>query len=348
MAADVIDWELAVSTGVRLAPKGPDLDLDDARTVVRELRQLADEAVIPVRECTGLSTPSDAATATVVDRRGWIEANVAAFRFVLDPVLNRVREAGGPNAVTEIGSRVTAVQMGAVLAWLSGKVLGQYEAMVAPGAKPRLMLVAPNIVKVAELLEVDQRDFRMWVCLHEETHRAQFTAVPWLSDHFASEVRLLVAGVDVPASELLKRTRDVLAALVEVMRGKDGATALLKAMQSPAQREVFDRLTAMMTLLEGHADVVMDAVGPTVVPSVEVIRARFEVRRSNPGAMDSVARRLLGMDAKIRQYSEGAAFVRAITSEVGMAGFNRVWESPQTLPTLGEIARPADWMKRVL
>ena len=346
MAADVIDWDLAISTGVRLAPKGPHLNLDDARGVVKQLRLLADQAATPVRECTGMITPLDAPPAAVVDRRGWIESNVEAFRFVLSPVLDRVR-SGGPSAVTEVGSRVTAVQMGAVLGWLSGKVLGQYEAVVAPGSSPRLMLVAPNIVKVAETLEVDARDFQMWVALHEETHRVQFTAVPWLRDHFSSEIRSMVSAVDVPASEILKRARHVMAALVQVMRGKDGATALLKAVQTPAQQAVFDRLTALMTLLEGHADVVMDEVGPSIVPSVALIRQRFDVRRTQPGALDSIARRLIGMDAKLRQYSEGAEFVREVMTTKGMAGFNEVWESPASLPSLAEIAKPSDWIARV-
>lgn len=346
MASDVVDWNLAISTGARVAPNGPDMELADAKAVVRQLRSLADEAVAPVRECTGLVTPDDAPAAAVVDRRGWIESNVDAFQYVLSPVLDRMR-ASGPSAVTEVGSRVTGVQMGMVLGWLSGKVLGQYEALVPAGATPRLMLVAPNIVKVAQTLEVDDRDFQLWVCLHEETHRVQFTAVPWLSDFFAGEVRSLVAAVDVPVSELMKRSTELMGAAIEIMRGKDGVTALLKAVQTPEQREAFDRISALMTLLEGHADVVMDEVGPEIVPSVELIRSRFNERRKSPGAFDSVARKALGMDAKMRQYSEGAAFVRAVTDEIGMNGFNKVWESPATLPTLAEIAYPNDWVARM-
>ncbi|MGV1035413.1 MAG: zinc-dependent metalloprotease [Candidatus Nanopelagicales bacterium] len=347
MALDVVDWDLALSTGGRLAPKGPDLELADAREAVLQMRSLADQAVLPVRECTGLVTPSDAPRAAVIDRQAWIESNIDAFRYVLAPILSRLRETAGSGAVNQVGARLTAVQLGGVLAWLSGKVLGQYEALTPPGSTPRLMLLAPNIVRVAETLKVDQRDFQMWVCLHEETHRVQFTAVPWLSNHFAGEVQALVAGSDVPTSELLKRTRDILGALVAVLRGQDGATALLRAVQTPAQREIFDRLSALMTLLEGHADVVMDDVGPEIVPSVEVIRSRFNTRRKDPGTMDSIARRVLGMDAKMRQYAEGAVFVRGVIAEVGMPGFNRIWESPAALPSLAEIAAPTEWVARV-
>lgn len=347
MAIDVIDWDLALATGTRLAPKGPNLDLDEAKAIVQQLRAAADEAVMPVRECTGLVSPMAAPPAVVVDRRAWIESNIEAFSFVLMPVLERLRATSTSATVTEVGSRVTAVQMGGVLAWLSGKVLGQYEALVPPGKNPRLMLLAPNIVKVADQLDVDRRDFQLWVALHEETHRVQFTAVPWLSGHFASEVRKLVSAVDVPASELIKKTGELLGAAIEVIRGRDGAAAFLKVMQTPEQREVFNRLTALMTLLEGHADVVMDEVGPSVVPTVELIRERFEVRRKEPGTLDNIARKVLAMDAKLRQYSEGASFVRGVIDEVGMTGFNQVWDSAETLPTLDEIAQPSLWVSRV-
>lgn len=348
MAADVVDWELALATGARLAPGGPQIGRPQAREAVEQIRELARQAVAPVRERTGLVAPLDSAPAAVIDRRAWIESNVDAMRFVLAPILDRMRQSSsGSGAVAEVGSRATAVQMGAVLAWLSNKVLGQYEALAPLGTRPRLMLVAPNIVRVATVIEADQRDFSLWVCLHEETHRAQFTAVPWLADHLAAEVQSLVMAADVPASEYMKRWRAIFAALVQVLRGRDGATAVLRAAQTPDQLAVFDRISALMTLLEGHADVVMDEVGPEVVPSVASIRASFDQRRQNPGTLDSVARRLLGVDAKMRQYADGAAFVRAVIDQVGMKGLNEVWTSPDALPSLAEIVAPGAWVGRV-
>ncbi len=344
---DVIDWNLALATGARLAPRGPDMELDQARATVRQLRRLAQEAIDPVRECTDLVAPTDAPPAAVIDRKAWIESNIDAFRFVLHPVLDRVRSSDPSPAVTQVGSRVTALQMGAVLAWLSGKVLGQYEALVPIGQSPRLMLVAPNIVNVARTIGADERDFALWVCLHEETHRVQFTAVPWLGDYFSAEARTLVAAIDVPASELLGKSVQLLGALMQVLRGKEGAQALLLSVLSPTQRAVFDRISALMTLLEGHADVVMDEVGPEIVPTVASIRASFNERRAQPGTMDSIIRKVLGMDAKMRQYSEGAAFVRAVVDDVGMGDFNRVWAQPANLPSLAEIAEPSLWVKRV-
>ena len=131
------------------------------------------------------------------------------------------------------------------------------------------------------------------------------------------------------------------------MRGT-GGPSLLDAVQTPAQREIFDRLTAVMSLLEGHADFVMDEVGPDVVPTVEVIRSRFDARRHSPGAVDGLVRRLLGLDAKMAQYADGAAFVRAVVDRVGADGFSTVWRSPEDLPSRAEIADPGAWCTRVL
>jgi coenzyme F420 biosynthesis associated uncharacterized protein len=226
------------------------------------------------------------------------------------------------------------VQAGVVIAFLSGRVLGQYDPFSDGG---RLLLVAPNIVGAQRALEVSGEDFSMWVCLHEGTHRLQFTAVPWLAGHFAGLVSTLLASMDESSAP---RLRD----LPRRLREAGGVVDLL---QSPAQREVLDRLLALSTLLEGHADHVMDAVGPDVVPSVRVIRDRFTARRKGGGLLDRVLRTLLGVEAKVRQYAEGAAFTGHVVDAVGMERFNTVWTGPETLPTRAEIADPAAWLRRV-
>ena len=251
-----------------------------------------------------------------------------------------------------ITGRIAGAQTGAVLAFVSSGILGQYDPFGGGGPAGsdggRLLLVYPNVIAVERQLRLDPRDFRMWVCLHEVTHRVQFTAVPWLSDYFTAETKTLVAAIDVPASELLGKSGQLLGAVMQVLRGKEGAQALLLSVLSPTQREVFDRISALMTLLEGHADVVMDEVGPEVVPTVASIRARFNERRKQPGTMDSVVRKVLGMDAKMRQYSDGAAFVRHVVDRVGMARFNVVWSGPESLPKPDEIENPQQWIDRVL
>lgn len=338
-----IDWDLAVATASRLASRGPDLDPADARAVVRSLRGFADEAVAPVREVTGL-VAADAHEAVVVDRRAWIASNVDGMRVVLDRwgALAEHTETA-PAVVRGLGSRGTALQLGAVLAWLSSRVLGQYEALTdRPG---RLLLVAPTIVQVERTLEVPPHDFRLWVCLHEETHRAQFGAVPWLTDFLAERVTALLEASDLGARETLQRLIAFAYALVRSLRG-EADVSVVEAIQTPAQRAIFDEVTALMSLLEGHADVVMDEAGADLIPSLPLIRERFSARRQQPGALEGLARRAIGMDAKLRQYSDGAAFVRHVVDREGWVGLNRVWGSPQALPSRVELHDPDAWLAR--
>lgn len=342
MVAEVIDWELAAGIAARLAPAGPAVGIDDATRAVRDLRRLADEARGPVADITGLVTSGDGET-QVVDRVAWARANVDAVRVVLAPLAESLPVGAG------FGSRATALELGAALAWLSTKVLGQFEALVAAGRRQRLLLVAPNIVAAERALEVDPRDFRLWVCLHEETHRAQFEGVGWLEDYISGELRVLVSTGDEGVMATMSRLVSGISRLSRALSSSRsmGITDLVEAFQTPVQRESFDRLTALMTLLEGHADVVMDLVGPEVVPSVALIRERFDVRRSSSGSADGLARRLIGMDAKLRQYADGARFVRTVVDAVGMPGFNRVWTDAGSLPSREEILDPHRWIRRV-
>lgn len=340
-----VDWHLAERVGVRLHPSGPATEASEAQEIVAELRGHAARAREPVRQITGLVADPGHAPAVVVDRGEWIRSNIAGFRVALDPLLSADRPSNP--TVDAIGSRLTAVQLGGALAWLSGKVLGQYEAFVGPGQSGRLLLVAPNIVHVERELDLEPQDFRLWVCLHEETHRAQFGGVPWLSGHFLAEVHALMEASDLPAAEMVRRLGAAAGAIFGAARG-DSRASLMEAMQTPAQRAIFDRLTGLMSLLEGHADYVMDEVGPTYVPTVETIRARFDVRRSQAGTIDGFARRLLGLETKLRQYTQGSQFVRTVIESAGSDGFAQVWAAPENLPNGSEIEDPGTWLRRVL
>jgi coenzyme F420 biosynthesis associated uncharacterized protein len=369
----MIDWDLAISTGVRFARQGPQVSLADARAVVAELRGLTAVVQQPVREVTGLTSQASAGPVAVVDRPGWIRANVGGFRVVLEPLAEKLSERSSAvpaagSVLGSVGSRVTGVQAGLILAYLSARVLGQYELFLPPGegapatngssangsgqasgtvaSVGRLTLVAPNIVMVERELGVDPHDFRRWVCLHEETHRVQFTSVPWLRGYVQGMMTDFLLASDLDPGAIVDRLRAAAGAVAGAVRGGDGES-LVEAMQTPAQRALLDKLTAVMTLVEGHGDYVMDAVGPQVVPSVAEIREKFTHRRGSAGRVEQILRRILGIDLKMRQYAEGSRFVRTIVEEAGMAGFNKVWTSPETLPTRAELARPADWLARV-
>jgi coenzyme F420 biosynthesis associated uncharacterized protein len=379
--SEMVDWNLAVATAQRLTRPGPEVSRDEARAIVAELRAHAEEAEGHVRAFTrmygeGAAKPHGTPV-LIVDRPGWVRANVAGFREVLKPMLGKMqaRRPGGPGGVVlgTVGGKVTGVEVGMLLSFLSSRVLGQYETFapatrelpagpVQPGPGEsragRLLLVAPNIVHVERELDVEPHDFRLWVCLHEETHRTQFSAVPWLRDHIEGEIQSFLGETDLDASTVVERVRQAVQTFTGPGRdreeGSDDADAgddgrsLVELVQTPTQREILTRLTAVMSLLEGHADFVMDGVGPAVVPSVAEIREKFSQRRaSGAGRLDQALRRLLGLDAKLRQYRDGERFVRGVVKEVGMDGFNRVWTSPNTLPTKAEIGKPAEWVARV-
>ena len=173
----------------------------------------------------------------------------------------------------------------------------------------------------------------------------QFTAVPWLREHMIERARSLASEMTPDPEQLPDTIARISRQLPEVL--KKGGAGVAELLATPEQREKLAQMTAVMSLLEGHADVVMDEVGPQIIPSVAQIRARFNERRKGVGAFDRLLRRLLGLEAKMRQYRDGAVFVRAVIDEVGMDGFNRVWTSPETLPLPREIEEPAAWVARV-
>jgi len=336
----MVDWDLAVSLGSRLAGDGPVVTATEAEDAVATLRNDADRSTALVRDFTGLVAAERTAPVLVVDRPGWIQANADGFSAVLAPVIEKLTDKkGAPSGVSQaVGSRVTGAEVGLLLGFMASKVLGQFDPFHEPSG--RLLLVAPNVVHVERELRADPADFRLWVCLHEETHRVQFTAVPWMREHLFGEMNALADTV-----EPTRLFDDGIKRISEAVRGEG---SLIEALGTPEQREILDRVTAVMSLLEGHADVVMDGVGPTVIPSVAAIRRKFNQRRKGIGTLDRLLRRVLGLDAKMAQYRDGAKFVRGVVDKTGMAEFNAIWERPENLPTKAEIADPAAWVTRVL
>ena len=349
-----LDWNVAVGTAVRLMKPGPEVPRAEAARAVRSLRRFSVDAETHVRETTGLGLDLPIAEGDVVDRPAWVRGAAFGLAELTGAALSAADTLPprGGELLGEISARSAGVQAGVVLAYLGGKVLGQFDPYGeshVEGQRGRLLLVAPNIVAAQQSLGVPADDFLMWVCLHESTHRLQFNAVPWLREHFAASLGQLLSQMEGGSAELLTRLPNVVREARTARRSESspGMLGVLELLQSPEQRAALDRIIAISTLLEGHADHVMDAVGPQVVPSVGTIRQRFTDRRNGGGLLDRILRSLLGVDAKIRQYAQGAAFTDHIVGRIGMTGFNAVWAHPDNLPTRAEITAPDSWIRRV-
>jgi coenzyme F420 biosynthesis associated uncharacterized protein len=351
----LVDWSAAAEVAGRLARPGPQAQRADLDALVSGLRAAAGTAVGHVLTVTRME-PAGAAgpgapglgAVHVVDRATWTRANVQSMSALTAPVV----DALGPDAPTvSAAARLGgAAEVGTVLALLSTKVLGQFDPYGAD--RGRLLLVAPNVLAAERSLDLRPRDFRLWVCLHEQTHALQFAAAPWLAGHLRGRISELLldvtrTSIGMARAPLPEKLAFLARAVLRVLRG-DGHSPL-EGVLGPEQRRGLEEITAVMALLEGHADVMMDAVGPRVVPTVKTIRARFEKRRQGEGAppLDLFLRRLLGMDAKLAQYRDGARFVRAVEEQVGRDGLNAVWAAPENLPSAREIADARAWVRRV-
>jgi coenzyme F420 biosynthesis associated uncharacterized protein len=373
-----VDWSAAAELAARVAPPGPRATRAELAELVGGLRDAASDAVEHVLTTTRMTPaggvvrvtggPRDGAAVLgpvhVVDRARWARANTQVMAAMTAPV---ARALGEEEVPTSQAARLSgALEVGGLLAVLSPRVLGQFDpyarlvdddgdASAAPGPG-RLLLVAPNVLQAERAMGVDPRDFRLWVCLHEQTHALQFAAAPWLASHLRDRVGGLLedltrTAVGLAKAPFLEKLATAGRTVADVVTGvfHPGSAAPFERLLTPGQKDELAEITAVMALLEGHADVMMDAVGPRVVRSVRQIRQRFEKRRDGEGAprVDVVLRRLLGMDAKLAQYRDGAAFVRAVEREVGRDGLNAVWTSPDTLPTAREIADARAWVRRV-
>jgi coenzyme F420 biosynthesis associated uncharacterized protein len=342
-----VDWQFAATVGSRLARPGPPSSEYTRRQAIDELTGAAAKAEPPVRDVTGLIAEGREGlvpAVRIVDRPEWVRAAAESMR---------VMTHGADKPRGFLTGRITGAQTGAVLAFVASGILGQYDPFAA-AEQGCLLLVYPNVIAVERQLRVEPSDFRLWVCLHEVTHRVQFTANGWLSGYMSQALGLLTQETGEDVGQVLSRLAEFVRSRGDsAMDGADGSASgilgLVRAVQSEPQRKALDQLLVLGTLLEGHADHVMDAVGPMVVPSVATIRRRFDERRHRKQPpLQRLLRALLGLDAKLSQYTRGKAFVDHVVGRVGMQRFNAIWSGPETLPLPEEIEHPQRWIDRVL
>ncbi len=302
----------------------------------------------------GTQLPGVVERSGVVDRAGWVRANTASFASLIGKLerdlLDQVVPPGGGLTVSAMALAnrwLTTRQLGMMLGFMGQRVLGQYDlALLSAEATPgRLLFVEENIRQTARTLGVPLASFRTWIALHETTHAFEFEAHPWLRPYLASrlERQLALFGRDVRGMG-----REALRGLGRALRGEGGGEHWLERLMGDEQRRLFRETQAVMSLLEGFSDYVMDEVGQDLVPDVAAIRAKFDERRSKRTPFERAMLRLTGMDLKLDQYKKGETFVRAIAAARGPEALTRLWDGPESLPREGEIERPERWISRVL
>lgn len=353
--AGPVDWELAERVAVRVAGREPlaaSYHYDRLGTDFDELTVQAEELV---ERATGLRSASGPARARVVDRGDWVRANIASFRRLLRPVTDRMAErldnASGPRALMSgVSRRAAATEVGALLGWMATRVLGQYDLLIVEDEDPQdqdlVYYVGPNVLALEKRYGFPPHEFRLWLALHEVTHRAQFTGIPWLRPHFLSLVDQTLDAVDPDP----KRFLDALARIVEDLRAghnplDEGGIATLLA--SPDQRDLFGRIGGMMSLLEGHGDVTMDRAGEGHIPSAARFSRALRERRRQGGSAAKMLQKVMGIDAKMKQYAQGESFIAYVERHGGPHALDAAWRGPEWLPTLAEIRSPQEWLDRV-
>ena len=335
----------AVRLAGRLAGTYPLAESYHRRALEERAPALVHRAGELVEEETGLSGDG-APTVAVIDRLDWVKRNLAFFSALLGPV---EEEVGGHLAAAGIreslSRRLIAMEMGAVLAFLSRRVLGQYE-LVVPSAEggDEICLPAPNILEFERKYQLRPAEFRFWVALHEATHRLQFVGVPWLRPYFLDLVTTLVSMSETDESRLAVLVSEIRKAGME-RRFPVGEAGLPGLLATPAERRHLDKVQALMSLLEGHGHVVMDRIGARRLVTWRRMSALVARRRDNPRV--AALLRLTGLELKMRQYEEGRAFVLYVERRAGWSAVDLAWESPDALPTRAEIKAPESWLARV-
>ncbi|SER76566.1 putative hydrolase/uncharacterized protein, coenzyme F420 biosynthesis associated [Propionibacterium cyclohexanicum] len=340
-----VDWQAAVATACRVMPAGPAASQGERLDCVADLRQAAAHAPELVAEAARLPNRGEQVRELVVDRRGIVAANVSTAQELLRRLGLDARPPVSAPARTAGALRGQAI--GVVLGAVAPRLLGQFDAF---GPSQRLLLVAPNIMAVERQIGAVPKDFRAWVALHEQTHRVQFASAPWLLDWFVQQLARAID--DEPQTDLWTGLEARLTNWRRARaRGMTWSAQLNNAASSPATVEVLDSIGAAMSLLEGHADVMMDRAALPVVPTLASIRSGFDRRRARKGPSSWLGR-LIGMDSKLAQYRDGAKFCRAVIAsgpgeDQGIELLNRVFEAPTMLPSFDELINPADWIARV-
>jgi coenzyme F420 biosynthesis associated uncharacterized protein len=347
-APDPVDWGTARRIAHLVAGRDPLSDSYLAASLQSDFGALTPHAEELVASYTGLRTPGGV-SALVLDRRQWVDSNITSMRTLLDPLMQKFADRLARNPLAGISRHVAAGEMGGLLGYMSQRVLGQYDLLV-PEKEPgrvgdAVYYVGGNILALEKRFAFRPRDFRLWIAIHEVTHRAQFTGVPWMRPYFLSLVHQAFEMVDPDPKTMMRAVSN---AVDEVRAGRNPLDegGLVGLFASEEQRGVLGQVQALMSLLEGHGNVVMDDLGRAHVAGQERMSRVLQQRRKS-GGITSLIHKMLGIEQKLRQYEVGEKFVRGVIAEAGDRAIDRVWDAPENLPTIAELDEPTSWLARV-
>jgi coenzyme F420 biosynthesis associated uncharacterized protein len=347
----LIDWNQARRFALRVS-QWEQAGIPDRAARRAQYTRLVERSEPLIAEYLGVQLPQPIERVYVVDRREWLEANFSSFEVVFAPIEELyerlgARQGGVGAALGQINGQLIGVQMGVLLGFLARRVLGQYDlSLLAPDPEVRgsLYFVEPNIARVQGQLGLSDEDFRLWIALHEVTHVFEFEAYPWVRGYFNDLLRQFLNQLSDQLSALGVGLPQLLGRLV---RGQTTGQHWIERMLTPEQQRIFDRLQALMSLVEGYSNHIMNAIGGRLLPSFAQIEQRIQQRQQNKPLLEELFNRITGMDLKLAQYKQGEAFVNAVAAARGVEFINRVWEGPERLPSMAEIRDPQKWIARM-
>jgi coenzyme F420 biosynthesis associated uncharacterized protein len=349
---DLIAWDTASQVAARIARRQVPLTEYERRSLETDFEEMTARAEDLVAAETGLRSLAGPARARVADRAQWVDANVASFQRLLRPVHTKLNARAGKGRFSPLPTQATrhlaGAEMGLLLGWMSTRVLGQYDQLIIEEENPEdqdiVYYVGPNIVSVERRYGFSPKEFRLWIALHEVTHRAQFTGVPWLRAHFLELVERTLGGLDPDPKQFLEALKRSAGSIRSGKNPLDEG-GLVTLIAGPEQFAAIQEIGGMMSLLEGHGDVTMDRAGAGLIPSAPAFSRTLRERRRQRGLAKLLAV-LIGLDAKMRQYEQGEQFIAAVERAGGRQLLSQVWQGPEWLPSWAEIRAPEQWVAR--
>lgn len=350
--AGLIDWDQVRGIAINMN-RGQTLTAPERKRLDAYYRDLGERCVPIVQEFTRTVLPRPLEHTYAFDRIDWINANLEAFKLMFTPIeaLNNEtnRDSFAAKLWGGVNRSVISAEVGLMLGYLARRVLGQYDLALLgrePVTTGKLYYVEPNIQMVERALGMPKDEFRMWLALHEITHAFEFEGHPWVRPYFNSLLERYFEYFKKDVDQLRQGWRGM-KAIVDRARSSDrGDSSWIEAMMVPEQRAIFTEMQALMCIVEGYSNYVMNGVGKSLLPNFASINGKFEQRKRERGFAEQLFARLTGLDMKMEQYRLGEAFIDRI-AERGNGVVDLIWQGPENMPDMAEIRHPEQWLARV-